>query len=205
MNGTATTFDPTRFLKKLNGKDYLEVVHRLQWLRSEHPDASITTHLEHVDFEAGWVIFHARVEIPGAGTAEGTGSETRQAFPAGWLEKAETIAIGRALAALGYGTAFCLDFDTLDEAGNGHLADSPVERPAPRREQPVPRSIISSLATPAQLKLLYIVGTRDANLTEEELDERSQATYGRLPLHLTKSEASELIDALKANTAAKAR
>ena len=131
MNGTATTFDPTRHLKKLNGKDYLEVVHRLQWLRSEHPDAAITTRLEQVDFDAGWVIFHARVEIPGAGIAEGTGSETRQAFPAGWLEKAETIAIGRALAALGYGTAFCLDFDTLDEAGNGHLADSPVERPAP--------------------------------------------------------------------------
>ena len=91
----STTFDPTRHLKKLNGKDYLEVVHRLQWLRAEHPDAAITTHLEHVDFEAGWAIFHARVEIPGAGTAEGTGSETRQAFPAGWLEKAETIAIGR--------------------------------------------------------------------------------------------------------------
>ena len=206
---TSAAFDPTRYLKKLkDGKDYLEVAHRLQWLRAEHPDASITTRLEHVDFDAGWAIFHARVEIPGAGIAEGTGSETRQAFPAGWLEKAETIAIGRALAALGYGTAFCLDFDTVDDTGNGHLADAPVERPAgmaTRQTRPAPTNISSGLASPAQLKLLYIVGTKDAHLTEEDVDQRCQEWYGRLPMHLTKREASELIDSLKSNGTARTR
>ncbi len=227
MSTTTTAFDPTKYLKKLNGKDYLEVVHRLQWLRAEHKDATITTALLHVDFEAGWAIFHARVEIPGQGVAEGTGSETRAAFPAGWLEKAETIAIGRALAALGYGTAFCLDFDTVDDDGNGHLADSPVEpsvgaktprtEPAPvesgtsSHESPCeprrgPTAATSGvggtitgtgLATPAQLKLIYLSGTRDAHLTEEELEEQCHAQFGRLPVHLTKREASEFIDALK--------
>lgn len=230
-------FDPTRYLRKLNGKDYLEVVHRLQWIRAEHLDASITTTLLHVDFPEGWAIFHARVEIPGAGIAEGTGSETRAAFPAGWLEKAETVAIGRALAALGYGTAWALDFETAD-AGNGHLADAPLNTPclsgypmsvqtpravgtgnghladapiepattAPSRPEPTPiRSSSAGLASPAQLKLLYMVGSRDAHLSEEEIDEQSQRRYGRLPMHLSKREASELIDALKVNAATKAR
>ena len=201
MNGTATTptFDPTRYLRKLNGKDYLEVVHRIQWLRAEHPDASITTRLEHVDFEAGWAIFHAIVEIPGSGTAEGTGSETREAFPAGWLEKAETVALGRALAALGYGTAFALaDFE------EGHPADAPADSPA--AQPPIPTSgaarlnggSSTSMATPAQIKLIYLSGTRDAHMAEEEIEGRCQEQYGRLPLHLTKREASEFIDSLKA-------
>ena len=214
---TSATFDPTRYLKKLkDGKDYLEVAHRLQWLRAEHPDASITTSLLHVDFEAGWAIFHARVEIPGQGIAEGTGSETRAAFPAGWLEKSETIAIGRALAALGYGTAFCLDFETVDDAGNGHLADAPAGStpPAdgaaassgavPRDALQVPKVAGTGLATPAQLKLVYLSGTRDAHLTEEEIEERCQEQYGRVPMQLTKREASVLIDSFKALPSARA-
>ena len=89
-------------------------------------------------------------------------------------------------------------FDTLDEAGNGHTADAPVETPATAGTRPAPTHISSGLATPAQIKLIYLTGTRDAHLTEEETEERSQEQYGRLPLHLTKQEASEFIDALKA-------
>ena len=189
-----SAFNPVPYLKKLNGKDYLEVVHRLQWLRAEHPDAVISTSLLHLDFEAGWGVFHARVEVPGQGIAEGTGSETRQAFPAGWLEKAETIAIGRALAALGYGTSCALEYE------EGHPADSPVE---PRRSPTAPVTATSSttsstgLATPAQLKLIYLTAARDAHLSEQELEEECQEHYGRLPLNLTKREASAFIDALK--------
>ena len=42
-----------------------------------------------------------------------------------------------------------------------------------------------------------MTATRELHITEEELEERCQAQYGRLPLHLTKREASEFIDALK--------
>lgn len=214
MNSTTVAsgagFDPRPYLKKLNGKDYLEVVHRLQWLRAEHSDAVITTRLEQLDWQQGYAVFHARAEIPGSGIAEGTGSETREAFPSGWLEKAETIAVGRALAMLGYGTAFCLDFETADEAGNGHLADAPVERPASPTpsngtgcgaQGPAPRSNVNgsgNLASPAQLRLLYLVAARDLRISEESLEERCAERYGRHPADLTKREASELIDALKA-------
>ena len=36
-------FRASRYLTKLNGKDYLEVKWRLLWLRTEHPDAVIVT------------------------------------------------------------------------------------------------------------------------------------------------------------------
>jgi hypothetical protein len=59
----------------------------------------------------------------------------------------------------------------------------------------------TGLATPAQLKLIYLTAERDLHITEEALEERCQAQYGRLPLHLTKREASEFIDALKSGAA----
>ncbi|MHB0868370.1 MAG: hypothetical protein ACYC66_13955 [Chloroflexota bacterium] len=194
-------FDPSKYLRKLGGKDYLEVKWRLLWLRTEHPDAVM--HTEMVKLEDDFALFKAHVAIPGAGESTGWGSETRQDF-FDYIEKAETKALGRALAALGYGTQFCEDFDfAAGSAGNAHVVDSPVDlgqavgsRQQPSRPTPLPQSS-SSLATPAQLKLIYLTATRDLHITEEELEERCQAQYGRLPLHLTKREASEFIDALK--------
>ncbi len=196
-------FDPSKFLRKLGGKEYLEVKWRLLWLRTEHPDAVMHTELARL--EDGFALFKAHVAIPGGGEATGWGSETRQDF-FDYIEKAETKALGRALAALGFGTQFCEDFDfAAGSAGNAHVVDSPVEVPQaaavgsqPSRPTPLPQTS-SSLATPAQLKLIYLTATRDLHITEEELEERCQAQYGRLPLHLTKREASEFIDALKSN------
>ena len=200
------SFDPSRYLRKLGGKEYLEVKWRLLWLRTEHPDAAI--HTELVRLEDGFALFKAHVSIPGGGEATGWGSETRQDF-FDFIEKAETKALGRALAALGYGTQFCEDFDfAAGSAGNAHVVDSPLERPAAvasgqvARPTPPPQGS-SSLATPAQLKLIYLTATRDLHITEEELEERCQAQYGRLPLHLTRREASEFIDALKSDSVAK--
>ncbi len=204
-------FDPSRYLRKLAGKDYLEVKWRLLWLRTEHPDAVMQT--EMVRLEESFALFKARVAIPGGGEATGWGSETRQDF-FDFIEKAETKALGRALAALGFGTQFCEDFDfAAGSPGNAHVVDSPIEmstvvgashNPANGgsvpRPTPIPQ-VSTSLATPAQLKLIYLTATRDLHVTEEELEERCQAQYGRLPLHLTKREASEFIDALKSGAA----
>src|ERR1700694_4957412 len=94
-------FEASKYLSNLNGRDYLEVKWRLLWLRTEHPDAVIETELiKHSD---GLALFRARVTIPGGGTATGWGSETADDF-GDYIEKAETKALGRALAALGYGT-----------------------------------------------------------------------------------------------------
>ena len=94
---------------KIDGRDYLEVKWRLLWLRTEHPDAAI--HTELVKHEDGFALFKADVFIPGGhGSATGWGSESVDDF-ADYIEAAETKALGRALAALGYGTQFCQDFD----------------------------------------------------------------------------------------------
>ena len=206
-------FDPSRYLRKLAGRDYLEVKWRLLWRRTEHPDAIMET--EMVKLDDGFALFRARVAIPGGGESSGWGSETRQDF-FDFIEKAETKALGRALAALGYGTQFCEDFDfAAGSAGNAHVVDSPVEfnvhgtgdgdeRSIPTRPAAIPQ-ISSSLATPAQLKLIYLTATRDLQITEESLEERCQAQYGRLPLHLTKREASEFIDSLTSNNISRAK
>ena len=71
------------------------------------------------------------VSIPGGGSATGWGSESSGDFR-DYLEKAETKAIGRALAALGFGTQFCPDFEF--GAAAGRVVDSPVKvtaRPRP--------------------------------------------------------------------------
>src|SRR5215217_3963901 len=38
-------FDPTQYLSKFDGRDYLEVKWRVMWVRHEHPDARRTTEI----------------------------------------------------------------------------------------------------------------------------------------------------------------
>src|SRR3990172_4669492 len=118
------SFDASKYLTDVNGKDYLEVKWRLLWLRTEHPDAVIETEL--VKHGAGLALFRARVTVPGGGPASGWGSETAEDF-GDYIEKAETKALGRALAALGYGTQFCEDFDFGREE-DYRVVDTPVDR-----------------------------------------------------------------------------
>ncbi len=70
----------------------------------------------------GYARYKAIVTDGKGGRATGTKSEKAASFP-DFIEKAETGAIGRALAALGYGTQFAPD---LDEAHR--IVDSPVDR-----------------------------------------------------------------------------
>lgn len=130
-NGQA--FDPTQYLSNFDGKDYLEVKWRLLWLRTEHPDARMTTEIVQHNEESGFALFRAEVEVPGGGKATGWGSETVRDFH-DYIEAAETKALGRALAALGYGTQFCHDFDFSANARPGTLqvVDAPTNLAAPR-------------------------------------------------------------------------
>lgn len=121
-------FSAKEHLTDVRGKQYLETKWRLVWLRSEHPDATIETQL--IESATDFALFKATVTIPGGGSATGHGSETRQDWR-DYIEKAETKAIGRALAALGYGT----QFSDLEEGG---IVDSPAQKPANQRSaQPV--------------------------------------------------------------------
>lgn len=103
---TTKRFDPARYLTKVKGNDFLEVKYRLLWLRAEHPDAIIETHM--VELSNNRAVFKAKVTIPGGGSATGYGSETANDFR-DFPEKCETKSIGRALKHLGYGTEFTND------------------------------------------------------------------------------------------------
>ncbi len=119
----------------IKGKPYLQVAYRLVWFRKEHPDWGIETYVHEWNQEKKWVVFRSQItDETGRVVAQATKAESSVGF-ADYLEKAETGAIGRALALCGYGTQFEPD---LDE-GN-RLADSPVEQvkaptpPAPDEE-----------------------------------------------------------------------
>ena len=158
---SAPTFDPSKYLKRLGGKggptEYLEVKWRVVWFRTEHPDGQITT--EPVRIDDALAVFKATVSyVHDSGrmvVGTGHGSETPNDFR-DYIEKAETKAIGRALAALGYGTPFALDFEeapTLTPAADRpHVADSPVARP-PRAAAPAGVAISESEAADWLAKL----------------------------------------------------
>jgi hypothetical protein len=224
-------FDPSRYLIRLPKRaraadgswktvetDYLEVKWRLLWLRTEHPDAAITTELvSHLDETA---VFRALVSVPNGGSATGWGHETAADF-GDYLEKAETKALGRALAALGYGTQFCEDFEfeqAETRVGAGaRVVDSPVDRGAvrqfrgmgpetanvtamndgARRGQAGGEDRSVPMATEPQVKAIYAIARGTLALDDEELDARCRERYGSAPQALTRRQASEFIDALK--------
>lgn len=115
-------FSVNEHLSKLKNKDYLEVKWRMVWFREQCPQGTIETEMLRLDSEKGLAVFKAIVTDGNGGIGQGHGSETAKDF-GDFIEKAETKAIGRALATLGYGTQFAPE---LDEGAR--LVDSPVER-----------------------------------------------------------------------------
>ena len=103
----------------LKGKQYLQVMWRLVWFREEKPLWSIDTKLEQLT--DNHAVFSAKIsDENGMQKASGYGSESVKDFR-DFIEKAETKAIGRALAMLGYGTQFAPELDEEER-----IVDSPV-------------------------------------------------------------------------------
>lgn len=125
---------PIRTMSR-GGAQYLDVKYRLVWLREEHPDASIET--EEKGHDPGkWATFRATVSVPGGGSATGHGSETAGDF-GDYYEKAETKALGRALAALGYGAQFLPDDgESLADAPMDGTANAPTPIDGRRQTRP---------------------------------------------------------------------
>jgi len=118
-------FDVKKHLIKIaGGRQYLPVAARLIWFRSEHPDWGIETKAITIDMEKQYAVFESTVyDSAGKLMAKGTKMETVRGF-GDWLEKAETGAIGRALAVCGYGTQFAPDLDEVHGGDSGRV-DSP--------------------------------------------------------------------------------
>lgn len=192
-------FDPAKFLTRVNGSDYLEVKWRLVWLRDQHPNAAIETQL--VSHANDVAVFRAHVTIPEGGVATGWGTESAGDFR-DYLEKAETKALGRALAALGFGTQFCPDFEF--GAAAGRVVDAPVKanrvtRPPEAADR---REAVASIgpdqpATPRQLRFLQAIA-RESGLDSAALDERAQKEFGVPANALNRRDASTLIDLIQA-------
>jgi hypothetical protein len=200
MMSVVTPFEPARFLTRVNGSDYLEVKWRLVWLRDRHPDATVETEL--MSHEDNTAVFRAQISIPGGGSSTGWGSETAGDFR-DYLEKAETKAIGRALAALGFGTQFCPDFEF--GATIGRVVDAPVKvasrgrmvAPTDRQESVSVAAIgPDQPATQRQLRYLQAVA-REAGLDGIALDERAMQEFGVQAAALSRRDASSLIDLIQ--------
>lgn len=151
-------FDPKPYLIQLKGKDYLVVAARLIWFRHEHPDWSIITTPVEINLapegnRPGYAIFTASIlNVEGKIMATAHKMEDSRGF-GDFLEKAETGAMGRALAACGFGTQFCEpDFDEIQNADNPRLADAPFNRlpGAQRQGQGQPPQRPTATATPVQ-------------------------------------------------------
>jgi hypothetical protein len=189
-----TAFEPGKYISKVNGGDYLEVKWRLVWFRNDHPDGEIET--EMMSHDGLVAVFRARVQVPNGGSATGWGSESADDFR-DYIEKAETKALGRALAALGYGTQFCPDFEF--GASESRVVDSPIDisrTRAGRASGGGSGDGDRSVATPKQVKFLYAIA-REAGLSDEELNERAQELYGKPVESLPRRDASALIERLQ--------
>lgn len=203
--GTRRQFNPNEHLRvferrqrQLDGSyktvkvDYLDVKWRIVWFRTEHPNGSIATRLMSEPGVSPAVI-QATVTLENGVTATGFG-QCGQDDWSDWLEKAETRAIGRALALLGYGTQFCEEFDEI-------ISDSPVESPrsrgvpsGPGGQQPAQQS--SDPMTPNQQKYLFSLA-REAGVPNDELEEIVHERFGHGVSDLLKTEASALIGSLQ--------
>jgi len=168
--------------------DYLDVKWRIVWFRTEHPNGSIATRLMS-DPGVSPAVVQATVTLENGVTATGFGQCGEDDW-SDWLEKAETRAIGRALALLGYGTQFCEDFDEI-------ISDSPVESPQTRSAGGQQAALPSTdPMTPNQQKYLFSLA-REAGIPNDELDEIVHERFGHGVSELLKSEASTLIGSLQ--------
>jgi hypothetical protein len=189
---TETTFDPNRYLTKVSGSDYLEVKWRLLWLRTEHPDATIETEMTTYDGQSA--VFKARVSIPNGGSATGWGTEQYNDFR-DFVEKAETKALGRALAALGFGTQFCSDFDF--GSNENRVVDSPINFQAQAdRRRGGDDNRAPQPATSKQLQFISSIA-RELNLSDESLHLEAQSSFGAEVAELSRRDASILIERLQ--------
>lgn len=103
---------------KVKGQDYLEVAHRIAWMRGDYPAARVETSAHSIS-ATGAVMKAVITLVSDDGVIEGTGSgygAVRSAEFENFIEKAETKAIGRALGSLGYGTAVHLESEILADA-----------------------------------------------------------------------------------------
>ena len=115
-------------LLDLRGKPYLQVPHRVVWFCEEKPDWTIETSYEEKS-ENFCVMLAVIKNQDGKIIRMARKREDKQHF-SDFMEKAETGAIGRALALLGYGTQFACELEEGER-----IVDSPI--PPAKKQTPI--------------------------------------------------------------------
>lgn len=165
-------FNPNEHLMDLKGKDYLQVMWRLVWFREDKPLWSIDTKLEQLT--DNHAVFSAKIyDENGVQKSAGYGSESMKDFR-DFIEKAETKAVGRALAMLGYGTQFAPE---LDE--ETRIVDSPVERYRPAHNT-VPTELIQFRCSECDKVLTPYTDANGKNVSVRRLAAASEQQFGRV-------------------------
>lgn len=155
-------------LMDLKGKDYLQVAYRLIWFREAYPEGRIET--ERISDSPDQVTYRATISVehPAYGYIKlANADKTLKIKNTTDYEKAETGAIGRALALAGFGTQFATqDIDEEEE-----LADAPLEK----------KSTPKVSTDPMEYKMEYGLnkGKRLGDMTEAEL--KNYIQYFEIP------------------------
>jgi hypothetical protein len=180
-------FDPTAHLLHLPRKakdratghyttvydDYLEVKWRVLMFREKYPHGVITTEEVYVDLDRGYARYKATVADGEGGSATGYGTETAADFP-DFCERAETRALGRALAVLGFGTQFV----GQDLTEGDHVADAPVVQANGTMVEPVPQPAGEPVNGDAPKLTVLPTEARISRDQARDLKKLAQAAFG---------------------------
>ena len=133
MINTVDGFNPPDFTRHLPNDDgsmslYMDVKYRLLWFRLHHPDGKIAPEIIRVDEKSAIVcckVYASKDDAEGQYLAKSNAQRfaTQDKYGDRYLETAETAALGRALAAAGYGTQFCGAADMFGE----DVVDAPID------------------------------------------------------------------------------
>jgi hypothetical protein len=119
----------SRLITVQGGRQYLPAAARIAWMRSEHPDWAIETEIVYHDTERHYAVVRATVKnADGRTIGQGTKSQDAKSFKE-YIEKAETSAIGRALAVCGYGTEQTHELDDVPQ-GRQYQQQNNYRQPA---------------------------------------------------------------------------
>ena len=168
-------FNPRDHFINLKGKQYLPVAPRIAWFREEHPDWTIMTYAVTELSGPDCVTFAAEIlDDEGRMIAKAHKTEHEKHFP-DFREKAETGAIGRALALCGYGTLFAQELEEpVTPTGDMRIVDAPQQAKASTLSAGKQfalecKRIWGSDITPADIKRVFERLAGHTNTTEENL------------------------------------
>jgi hypothetical protein len=191
-------FDPNQHLMQLKGRDYLNVQSRLLWFIRDQRALIVAglatcpyvvrTELVEMDREHGWAHFRTHVRDVIGNEATMYGSEAAKDFP-DYAEKASTKSLGRALLALGYGTAFAPEMDEGDR-----VVDSPVDRRGRPPSQSNGARPLSQQSPVREVSATYAVTTTE----ETAATEKQMASIRKLCEALGRPEPPAAVSYLRA-------